>query len=157
MKQLLATVSLLFLASCGWGGNVTAVTPVMADTRGTYRLLFLSESVTAAGGASSVVSANGGTLRLFDTSYQRTLADAGTQSSSGTYALGTSVNTILNSRVGSFTLTSSDPPFILTGSYRVAADFTLTLDFNQFALPDQSLVTRSESWQKVSDSPRHGA
>ena len=144
---------LLLLAGCGSGENAVQVTPVMADTKGTYRLIASQTSVVTTGGVTSFSRYSSGTLRLEDPNYIRTVTGPGEQSS-GAYQLGSSVNTILNTRHGTFSLTSSDPPFLLTGSYDVTPDFTLTLNFDQFTLSDGT-VTRSETWFKESDSPTH--
>jgi hypothetical protein len=94
-------------------------------------------------------------LRLSDSTYTRIVTDHGQKLSGGAYLIGTSVNTILNSRHGSFALTSTDPPFLFTGNYDVASDFTLKLNYDQYLLPDQSRVTHSDTWIKQSDSPQH--
>jgi hypothetical protein len=127
----------------------------MADTMGTYRLVASRTGFAPSGGASTFFSFSSGTLRLDDLSYTRAVAGQGREFSSGAYQLGTSVNTILNFRHGSFSLTSTDPPFQFTGSYDVTPDFTLTLTYDPFLLPDQGLINRSETWFKESDSPRH--
>ena len=155
MKGLLLICALL-LTGCGSDGNVAAVTPVLASTRGTYLLSIATADIAAADGSHEKVVDSGGTLRLFDTTYQLSVTDGAQYSSDGTYTLGSSVNTILNSRHGSFSLTSSDSPFLFTGQYQADSDFSLTLNYDRFALPDQSLVTRSETWLKISDSPQHG-
>ena len=154
MRRLLGGVLLLLLAGCGRGESSLAVTPVMADTRGTYRLVASGSSLTTPDGTRFFSSYSSGTLRLDDPGYTRTVSDQGLDFSSGTYQLGTSANTILNTRHGFFSLTSSEPPFNLTGSYDVAPDFTLTLDYDQFVLPGGLLVSRSETWFKESDAPR---
>ncbi len=156
MKALLAWIGLLVVTGCGSGGTVAAVTPVMADTRGTYRLLSATMVVTAADGATSLSSDTTGTLRLFENDYQRSVGDGALQTSSGSYQLGASVNTILNGRRGAFTLSAGEAPTMLTGNYQAVSDLTLTLDYDPYALPDLSLVKRTESWVKVSDSPNHG-
>jgi hypothetical protein len=150
MKLILAVILLLAIAGCGSGGNSAALTPVVASTRGTYRLSAATVTTTPAGGVSSFVSYSGGTLRLDDTTYQRSIT--GEASSSGSYAIGTSVNTILNSRQGAFALTQSAPSVVFTGSYDAIADFTLTLNYNQFSENGASVI-RSETWVKENDSP----
>ena len=152
MKRLLASVGLILLAGCGSGGNAAAVTPVMASTIGSYRLIASTVSSTAGN-----QSGSGGTLRLFATDYQRTAGAGGQDDSAGSYQLGNSVNNILNSRHGSFSLTSTEPAVTVTGSYQLTPDFTLTLDYDQYSLPGQGLVTRSETWLKVSDYPQSGS
>jgi len=143
---------LLLAAGCGASGNVAAVTPVMADTKGTYRLASSSGTITAPNGSTrSFLSFSSGTLRLSDSSYNQV---RGGLASQGSYTIGTSVNTILNSREGTFTLTPNGSPQPLSGSYQVTPDFVLTLNYNQSAQADQSLVTRSDTWVKQSDSPR---
>jgi hypothetical protein len=155
VKQLFCAIVLITLAGCGSDGNVRAVTPVMADTRGTYRLLASSSTLKAPDGSvTSFVSYSGGTLRLTETNFTRSVGQNGAVVSRGTYALGASVNTILNTRDGSFALVTSNPPFAFTGSYHVIPDFTLTLNYNPFALPDQTVITRSDTWTKESDSPQ---
>ena len=154
MKRLCCGISLLLFAGCGSGGNVAAVTPVMADAKGSYRLAAGSDSISDPSGGSSFVNYSGGTLRLADASYTRTVIARGEQQTAGVYALGSSANTILNTSHGSFTLTSSAPPNVFTGSYGVTPDFTLTLNYDPFQLPGLGTVTRSETWVKVSDSPR---
>lgn len=140
------------LAGCGSGGNQNAVTPVLADNRGTYQLVY-SKVYQAApgGGVTSFQSYSTGTLRLFDNStYTRTMQQGSGQSiTQGFYLLAGSTSSILGSRHGSFTLTPSDSPQ-LNGTYDVASDFTLTLTY---ALPDAT-PTRSDVWVKESDSPR---
>jgi hypothetical protein len=158
MKFLYAVALLLILAGCGsGGGNFAAVTPVMADTRGTYRLSSATVTTTTPAPASafSTVSYTSGTLRLSETNYSKT-GNGGEADSSGGYRLGQSVNTILNSREGSFTLTpnAGQPP--LTGSYHVDPDVTLTLNYSEVALADGTVVSRSETWIKESDSPHFG-
>jgi hypothetical protein len=102
------------------------------------------------------VSYSSGTLKLDDTGYTLNLTGNGSsQLSSGAYRLGTSVNTILNSRQGAFTLTATDPPFIFTGNYLVTRDFTLTLNYDPFNSANGDLVTHSETWFKESDALRH--
>ena len=155
MRRLLGTVLLLLAAGCGSGESAVAVTPVMADTMGTYRLIASRSGVASPGGASTFFSYSSGTLRLDDLSYTRSVTGQGREFSSGAYQLGTSVDTILNFRHGGFSLTSTDPPFQFTGSYDVTPDFTLTLSYDPFLLPDQGLVSRTETWFKESDSPRH--
>jgi hypothetical protein len=154
VRKLSFAILLLIVAGCGSDGNVSAVTPVMADTRGTYRLAAASTSVTAPDGTvTTTASPAVGVLRLSDTGYSLTVFAPAAQVSTGSYVLGASVNTILNSRDGAFSLASLTPPGVLTGSYLVTPDFTLTLNYNQSALPDLSLVSRSETWVKQSDSP----
>jgi len=155
MHLLLGGMLVLLLAGCGAGGNAVEVTPVIADTNGTYRLVTSRIGVTPPGGVVSISAYSSGTLRLDDPGYTRSVSGGGQQVSIGTYQLGTTVNSILNNRQGSFALTSGDPPFLLTGSYQVTPDFTLTLSYDPFELPDQGLVTLSETWLKESDSPRH--
>ena len=154
MRRLLWGVLLFLLPGCGSGGNAVQVTPVMGGTRGTYRLVASQTSVTPVGGVSSFFAYSSGTLRLDDPGYTLTLTGPGQQNSSGSYQIGTSVNTIPNSRHGVFSLTASDPPFLFTGSYDVTPDFTLVLSFDPVALTDQGIITRSETWLKISDSPR---
>jgi hypothetical protein len=156
MYRLLGGVLVLLFAGCGAGQNAAATTPVLADTKGTYRLVSSGSSVTAPGGVNSFVSYSSGTLKLDDTDYALSLSgNRSSQQSSGVYRLGTSVNTILNARQGAFTLTATDPPFIFTGSYLVTRDFTLTLNYDPFSTPDGELVTHSETWFKESDALRH--
>ena len=155
MHRFLGGVLLLLAAGCGSGESAVAVTPVMADTMGTYRLIASRTGVTLSGGASTFFSYSSGTLRLDDPSYTRAIAGQGREFSSGAYQLGTSANTILNFRHGRFSLTSTDAPFQFTGSYDVTPDFTLTLNYDPFLIPDQGLITRSETWLKESDSPGH--
>jgi len=155
MHRLLGGVLVLFLAACGAGENAVATTPVLANTKGTYRLVSSGSSFTAPGGSVSFVSYSSGTLKLDDTGYTLSLTGKGSLLSSGVYRLGTSVNTILNSRKGSFTLTATAPPFNFTGSYLVTRDFTLTLNYDPFNSADGGLVTHSETWFKESDSLRH--
>jgi hypothetical protein len=155
MKFLYAVLLLLMLAGCGsGGGNFAAVTPVMADTRGTYRLSAATVTTTAPDSTVTATSYNSGTLRLTETNYSIVVNNGA--SSSGGYALGQSVNTILNTRDGSFTLTpdSGEPP--VSGGYHVAPDVTLTLDYGEVALPDGTRVSRTETWIKESDSPHFG-
>jgi hypothetical protein len=157
MRQLFGLLLVVVvLAGCGAGEGAVAVTPVVADTRGTYRLVASSVSAAAPGGAVTFSSYSGGTLRLDDPSYTRAVLSHGEQFSKGAYRLGTSVNSILNSRNGTFSLTSTDPPFLFSGSYHVTPDFTLSLEYDPFVLPDAVVVTRSEIWIKQSDSPRFG-
>lgn len=155
VRLFLGAMLVLLLAGCGAGGSAVEVTPVMADTNGTYRLVASQTSVTSPGGANSFSAYSSGTLRLNDPGYTRSVSDGGQQVSSGTYLLGTTVNSILNSQHGSFTLTSGNPPFLLTGSYQVAPDFTLTLSYDPYQLPGQGTVTLSETWLKESDSPSY--
>jgi hypothetical protein len=165
VRKLLYCTCLLMLSGCGSDGNVRAITPVMADTRGTYRLAALSYTYTAPDGTVTTKPMTGatGTLRLSDTGYSMTLlvpsADVSSASpsvatSNGSYAIGASVNTILNTREGTFALSSVAPPAIVTGNYHVVPDYTLTLNYNSTTLPDQSRVASSETWVKESDSPR---
>jgi hypothetical protein len=159
MKFLYAVPLLLTLAGCGsGGGNFAAVTPVMADTRGTYRLSSATVTTTAPApvGTVTTVSYNSGTLRLTETNYSKATVNSGEANSSGGYRLGQSVNTILNSRDGSFTLTpnAGQPP--LAGSYHVDPDVTLTLNYDQVASADGAVVSRSETWVKQADSPHSG-
>jgi hypothetical protein len=154
MRRLLGGVLLIVLAGCGKSESSVAVTPVMADTKGTYRLVTSRTSVTAPGSASTFNSYSSGILRLEDPGYTRSVSDQGQQFSAGAYRLGTSVNSILTSSQGAFTLTSSEAPFAFTGSYQVAPDFILILNYDQFVQPGNLLVTRSETWIKESDSPR---
>jgi hypothetical protein len=156
MRQLFGLVLVALLAGCGAGEGAVAVTPVVADIRGTYRLTASRVSAVAPGGLAAFSSYSGGTLRLDDPSYSRAVLSHGAQSSSGVYRFGTSVNSELNSRNGSFALTSTDQPFQFSGSYHVTPDFTLRLDYDPFVLPDAVVVTRSEIWVKQSDSPRFG-
>lgn len=154
MKLISCAIALILLAGCGSGGNYRGVTPVMGDTRGTYRLSASSGTVTAPdGSASPFNSYSAGTLRLKETTYTRTVNDNGEERTGGTYVFGPSVNTILNNTEGKFTLTSDTPPHTLYGTYHVTPDFTLRLNYNRVALPDGNLVTRSETWIKESDSP----
>jgi hypothetical protein len=145
---------LLLLAACGADQSSVAVTPVMADTRGTYRLVASTTSVTSSGSVRTFNSYSAGTLRLADSTYTRNVTGNGEAFSSGAYQIGASVNTILNTRHGSFNLTSTDPPGIFTGSYDLVPDFTLTLNYDPYSLPDQGLITRSDTWVKESDSSR---
>ena len=154
MRRLLWGVLLFFLPGCGSGGNSVQVTPVMANTRGTYRLVASRTSVTPTGGVSSFFAYSSGTLRLDDTGYTLTLTGPGQQESGGNYQIGTSVNTIPNSRHGIFSFTANDTPIPLTGSYDVTPDYTLVFTFDPVTLTDQGLITRSETWLKISDSPR---
>jgi hypothetical protein len=156
VERLLLGVSLLLLAGCGSGGNAVAVTPILADTTGSYALQASSVTISAPGGANSFNSYSGGTLRLFpDNSYTRAVTDGGQQTSSGSYQIGNSPGTIPNSRQGSFSLTSSDPPNAFAGNYLITGDFSLALTFDPYRLPaDGSLVARTETWIKLSDSPR---
>jgi len=154
MHRLFGGVLLLVAAGCGSGENAVAVTPVIADTKGTYRLVASRTSLTRSGAAGAFSSYSGGILRLDDPSYSRVVSGTGRQSASGAYRLGVSVNSTLNSSHGTFSLTSSLAPFVLTGSYQVTPDFTLTLDYDGFVLPE-GVVTLSETWYKESDSPRH--
>lgn len=145
----------MILAGCGAGENAVATTPVSANTKGTYRLVSAGSSVTSPGGISSFTSYSSGTLKLDDTDYTLSLTGNGSQLSSGVYQLGTSVNTILNTGQGAFSLTATDPPFIFTGNYLVTRDFTLTLNYDPFNTPDGRLVTHSETWFKESDLLSH--
>ena len=160
MKIPYCLLCLLMLAGCGSGGNLDANTPVLADNRGTYRLAFTTVQVTAPGGqVSSFVSYSTGTLRLFENStYARTIeSPQGASISQGYYLLARSTSSILGSWQGSFSLNPNGidtSSAAITGSYDVTPDFTLTLTYNQYALPDTSLVTRSNVWVKESDSPR---
>jgi hypothetical protein len=159
MKFLCGGILLLILAGCGsGGGNFAAVTPVMADTRGTYRLSVATVTTTSPAPASILTTNayNSGILRLNETNYSKAVDNSGEQASGGGYALGGSVNTILNSRDGNFTLTpnSGAPP--MTGSYHVDPDVTLTLNYNAVQLADGTLVSRTETWVKQSDSPHFG-
>ena len=135
MQRFFGGLLFLILAGCGSGESAVQVTPVMADTKGTYRLIASRTSVTSTGGVTGFSRYSSGTLRLEDPNYTLTVTGPGERQSSGTYQLGTSVNTILDTRHGTFSLTSSDPPFLLTGSYDVMPDFTLTFNFDQFSLP----------------------
>ena len=156
MLRLLGGVLVVFLAGCGAGENAAATTPVQANTKGTYRLVSSGSSVIAPGGVDSFVSYSSGTLKLDDTDYELSLTgNRSSQQSSGVYRFGASVNTILNTRQGTFTLTATDPPFIFTGSYLVTRDFILTLNYDPFNTPDGDLVTHSETWFKESDALRH--
>ena len=156
MRYLLYRLCFLVLAGCGSGANVVAVTPVTADTRGTYRLAASTLSTVAPDGVLTPFNSySSGTLRLSDTSYARTTSDGGESISSGSYQLGTSVNTILNSRQGSFALTSTEPPFSFTGKYQVSPQFTLTLNYDVYAVSDLGRISRTETWIKESDSAPH--
>jgi len=152
MHRLLWGALLLAVAGCGSGTSAVAVTPVMADTKGTYRLVASRTSITSAVGTGAFSSYSSGTLRLDDPSYTLSVSGTGRQFSRGAYRLGTSVNTILNSSRGTFSLTSTVPPFVLTGSYQVTPDFTLILNYDQFVLP-KGVASRTETWFKESDSP----
>ena len=154
MHRLFGGMFLLLLAGCGSGESAVAVTPVLADTKGTYRLVASRLSVSTPAGVSSFYSYSGGTLRLDGAGYTRSVSDHGPQLSNGAYQIGTSVSTVLDSRRGPFALTSTDAPFLFTGSYDVTPDFTLTLSYDPFAIPGQGVVSRSETWYKESDSPR---
>jgi hypothetical protein len=164
VRKLLYATCLLILSGCGSDGNVRAVTPVMADTRGTYRLAAMSFTFTAPDGTvrTSPMTGATGTLRLTDTGYSKILLVPSAElpsgsltvgAANGSYLLGASVNTILNSRAGTFALASVAPPSTATGVYQVIPDFTLTLNYDTETLPDQSRVASSETWVKESDSP----
>lgn len=161
MKTLCRLLCLLILAGCGSGGNFTAVTPVMANNRGTYRLANTTVTVVAPGGSVATFSSySTGTLQLFDdTTYTRTMVGAQTQNvTRGVFLFAGSTSSILASRDGSFSLTPStatDYTQSFFGSYDVTPDYTLKLTYDQYALPDQSLVTRSNVWIKESDSSHH--
>jgi hypothetical protein len=160
LLYLLAGTYLLIAGGCGSGGNANAVTPVMADAKGTYRLASSAVTLTAADGAVSTFgSYSTGTLRLFDDgTYQRTMALHEQHNSSGFFFFGPSATnvtatTILNNRQGAFVLSSPDPVQPFKGAYDVKGDVILTLNY-QLPQPDHSLVTRSNTWIKESDSPR---
>ena len=155
MHRLLGGLLALILAGCGAGEDAVATTPVLANSKGTYRLVSAGSSVTSPGGVNAFTSYSSGTLKLDDTSYTLSLTGNVSLLSSGAYQLGTSVNTILNTRQGAFSLTATDPPFIFTGNYLVTRDFTLTLNYDQFNTPDGGLVTHSETWFKESDLLLH--
>jgi hypothetical protein len=152
MYRLAGGVLALLLAGCGSGDNVVATTPVLANTKGSYRLVTSASSVSSSGGATSFILYSSGTLKLDNTRYTLSLTGKVSQLSSGVYRIGTSVNTILNSRQGVFSLTETDPPFVFTGSYLVTRDFILTLNYDPYNSPDGGLVTRSEIWFKDRDS-----
>jgi len=63
---------------------------------------------------------------------------------------------VLNSRRGAFSLTSNRPPLSFAGSYFAQPDFDISLNYSAYSLPDHSTVQRTETWLKVSDSPRYG-
>lgn len=144
----------MLVSACGSDGNVRGVTPVMADTRGTYRLAGSSGTVALPDGSvTTFASYSSGTLRLQDSTFTRSVTRHGEQNTSGSYQIGTSVNTILNRRDGTFLFTSGAPAFHLAGRYQVTPDLTLRLDFDPFRLSDGTVTTHSETWVKESDSP----
>ena len=155
MLRFWGGLALFFLAGCGTSESSVSVTPVLADTKGTYQLVTSSSSLTSPSGVSTFTSFSSGILRLDTLDYTRVITDHGPKVTSGAYLLGASVNTILNGRHGAFTLTTSDPPFQLTGNYDVAPDFTLTLNYDPFVIPGQGLISLTETWFKESDSPLH--
>lgn len=143
----------MLLSGCGSGQGSVAVTPVMVDARGSYRLVESQTGLTPPGGTTAFSSYSSGTLRLSATTYLRLVEQHGTQSSRGYYALGSSVNTVLTSRNGRFTLTMTDSPVNITGNYLVAPDYLLTLIYDPVTLFDGTLLSRSETWYKESDNP----
>ncbi|GFO69922.1 hypothetical protein GMLC_35010 [Geomonas limicola] len=156
MFRFWALLFLLVTAGCGEGENAVAVTSVMADTRGTYRLVTSQVEITSASGTTRFASFSSGTLRLKETDYTMSLAGNGGFTASGSYHLGASANTVLNSRQGAFSLSSNLAPSTLAGSYFAQPDFYLTLNYVPYALVDSSTVVRTETWRKLSDSPRYG-
>lgn len=148
----------LLLAGCGSGGNLDAVTPVLADVPGTYRLAYTEVTVAApapGGAVTSFLSYSTGTLRLYDNSTYTRVTQGGQQQSvtQGGYLFADSTSSILGSSHGSFTFTPIGTAIPIAGLYKVTPDFTLTLTYPPVSLPDSSLMTRSNVWVKQSDSP----
>lgn len=156
MLRFSGLLLLVVAAGCGSGENAVAVTSVMADTRGTYRLVASRLVITGASGATRFASFSSGTLRLQETDYNMSLAGNGGFAAAGTYHLGASANTVLNSRRGTFSLSSNRTPSFFSGSYFAQPDFYLSLNYEPYPLADNSTVQRTETWLKLSDSPRHG-
>lgn len=155
MLRFCGLLLVLVAAGCGSGESAVAVTSVMADTRGTYRLVASRLVITGADGATRFASFSSGTLRLQETDYNISLAGNGGFAAAGSYHLGASANTVLNSRRGTFSLTSNRIPTLFTGSYFAQPDFYLSLNYDPYPLADTT-VQRTETWLKLSDSPRHG-
>jgi hypothetical protein len=155
--RLLLVVALLFqlaaLGGCGSGEHAVAVTPIQFDARGTYRLVFSRISTAVPNGMRSFTRYSSGTLRLQAGTYSLILGTPATFTDSGTFRFGSSVNTILNLRQGSFSVSSTEAPFALTGSYQVHPDYTLVLAYETYLRADLSSVSRVETWHKMSDAP----
>jgi hypothetical protein len=156
-RRLFFVGALLFqlaaLAGCGSEGHAEAVTPIQFDARGTHRLEYSRISTAAPNGTREFTRYSVGTLRLQAGNYSMILGNPPTFTDSGAFRFGSSVNTILNLRQGRFSVSGTEAPFTLTGSYQVHPDYTLVLAYEPYLRTDLNSGSRVETWYKVSDSP----